>query len=167
MDFDVAFDRLLGYEGKYTNNPKDPGGETNWGITWPILHQAIAGRLVPDTTTIRGLTRDQAKVIYRAFFWDVLRTAHPAVRFQAFDFAVNSGIPTAIRKLQAALGVADDGNWGPVSAAALSAKDLNDVLMAYLAQRLLFMTSLSGWDTFGRGWARRIAGNLLFATQDN
>jgi lysozyme family protein len=33
MNFDEAFSRLLGHEGGYVDNPKDPGGETNWGIS--------------------------------------------------------------------------------------------------------------------------------------
>lgn len=157
MDFDVAFDRLIGHEGGYVNNPADPGGETQWGIS---------ARSYPHLN-IRALTREQAKEIYRADFWDVLGDAHPAVKFQAFDFAVNSGIQTAIRKLQAAVGVADDGHWGPRSVAALKAMDLNDVLMRFAAQRLFFMTSLSTWTTFGKGWARRVAADLNYAAEDN
>lgn len=157
MDFDTAFDRLIGHEGGYTNNPADPGGETQWGIS---------ARSYPHLN-IRELTREQAKEIYRIDFWDVLGDAHPAVKFQAFDFAVNSGIQTAIRKLQSAVGMADDGHWGPRSAAALKAMDLNDVLMRFAAQRLFFMTSLSTWPTFGKGWARRVASDLNYAAEDN
>ncbi len=157
MNFDIAFDRLISHEGGYVNDPQDPGGETNWGIS---------KRSYPNVD-IQNLTREQAKEIYRKDFWDVLGDAHPAIKFQVFDFAVNSGVGTAIRKLQAAIGVADDGKWGAVSASKLKAMDLNDVLMRYAAQRLLFMTSLSVWDRFGRGWARRIAGQLNYAAEDN
>ena len=157
MTFDEAFDRLLGHEGGYVNDPADPGGETNWGIS----------RRSYPYTDIKNLTRDGAKAIYRRDFWDQLGDAHPAIKFQVFDFAVNSGIQTAIRKLQAAIGVADDGHWGKVSAKALAGMELNDVLMRFAAQRLLFMTSLSVWDRFGRGWARRIAGQLNYAAEDN
>ena len=107
------------------------------------------------------------KEIYLQDFWNVIGDAHPAVRFQLFDFAANSGIQTAIRKLQAAIGVADDGHWGPVSAARFKDLDMNDVLLRLLAYRLNFMASLSTWDAFGRGWARRIAHNLLYASEDN
>jgi lysozyme family protein len=157
IEFNEAFDRLIGHEGGYVNNPADPGGETIYGISkrsYPYLN-------------IRNLTRDQAKAIYLRDFWAPLGDAPGAVKFQAFDFAVNSGIQTAIRKLQAAIGVADDGHWGPMSAAKLAAMDVNDVLMRYAAQRLRFMASLSVWPTFGRGWANRIAGQLEYAAQDN
>lgn len=157
MDFDTAFARVIGHEGGYVNDPRDPGGETKFGIS---------KRSYPNED-IKNLTVERAKEIYRRDFWDALGDAHPAIKFQVFDFAVNSGIQTAIRKLQAAIGVADDGHWGPKSAAALQGMALNDVLLRFLAYRLNFMASLSTWDRFGRGWARRIAQNLIHSAEDN
>lgn len=157
MDFDQAFDRLIGNEGGYTNNPADPGGETNWGI---------CKRSYPNVD-IKGLTKEGAKFIYLRDFWNPLGDADPAIKFQVFDFAVNSGIQTAIRKLQAAIEVADDGHWGPLSAAKLAECDKNDVLMRFVAQRLRFWTSLSTWSTFGKGWANRAAKQLEYASEDN
>jgi lysozyme family protein len=157
IDFDTAFTRLLGNEGGYSNIPADPGGETKFGISkHSYPHVDIA-----------NLTREQAKEIYLSDFWNPLGPAHPAIKFQVFDFAVNSGISTAIRKLQAAIGVADDGIWGPLSAARLKGMDVNDVLVLFLAQRLRFWASLSTWPTFGKGWALRAAADLEYAAQDN
>lgn len=157
ITFEEAFTRLLGHEGRYSNDPKDPGGETNWGIS---------KRSYPHVD-IKNLTKEGAKEIYMKDFWKPLAEAHPAVRYQAFDFAVNSGIQTATRKLQQAVGAADDGHWGPRSAAALAAMELNDVLMKYIGLRLQFMTDLSNWGHAGKGWARRIAKQLMYATEDN
>ncbi|CAN5857075.1 glycosyl hydrolase 108 family protein [soil metagenome] len=157
VTFDQAFDRLLGHEGGYVNDPKDPGGETNWGIS---------KRSYPGVD-IRNLTRDGAKAIYLRDFWQPLGEAHPAIKFQVFDFAVNGGLPTGLRKLQAAIGVADDGHWGPMSAAALSRMDANDVLLRFNAQRIRYYTALSLWPTYGKGWSNRVAGNLDYAAQDN
>ena len=157
LTFDEAFDRLLGHEGGYVNDPRDPGGETNWGIS---------KRSYPQLD-IKALTRDDARAIYRRDFWAAVGNAHPAISFQVFDFSVNSGIGTALRKLQQAVGVADDGHWGPVSQAALAGLEVNDVLLRFLGLRLKFMASLKAFDVFGRGWARRIADNLAFAAQDN
>lgn len=157
MDFDTAFTRLLGHEGGYSNDPRDPGGETNWGIS---------KRSYPNVD-IKNLTVEGAKEIYCRDFWDPLGDAPAAIKFQAFDFAVNSGIQTAVRKLQVAVGAADDGHWGAISNNRLMNMDLSDALMAYLALRLRFMASLSTWPTFGKGWAIRIANNLDFAAKDN
>jgi lysozyme family protein len=159
MTFDLAFDRLLGNEGGYTNDPHDPGGETNWGIS---------KRSYPHVD-IKALTRDGAKAIYRADFWNRLDADRLAdgVAFQVFDFAVNSGIETAVRYLQRAIGVADDGHWGPVSRAAAAAQDESDVIMDFAAERLDFMTRLKNWPNAGRGWARRIAQDLRYGAIDS
>lgn len=157
MNFDTAFDRLLGHEGGYSNDPNDPGGETNWGIS---------RRAYPDVD-IRGLTREAAKAIYLLDYWEPLGDALPAIKFQVFDFAVNGGLATSLRKLQSAIGVADDGHWGPHSAAALAAMDPCDVLMRFNAARLRYYTALKLWPKYGKGWTNRVAGNLEFAAEDN
>ena len=156
--FDVAINRLLGNEGGYVNNPNDPGGETKWGIS---------KRAYPNLD-IAALTRDDAISIYRRDFWEPIDgdALPPGVGFQMLDFAVNSGIPTAIRALQRSVGVADDGHFGPVSVAALKGADPADTIMRFLAERLLFMAGLSTWTDFGRGWARRIAADLRYGAHD-
>lgn len=158
LTFDQAFDRLIGHEGGYVCDPRDPGGETKFGIckrSYPALN-------------IKNLDIGTAKAIYRKDFWQPLGDeCHPAIRFQAFDFAVNSGIQTALRRLQRAIHVADDGHFGPVSRAALAEIPPSDVLFLYLAERLDFLASLSTWPVFGKGWARRIAQNLRYSAIDN
>lgn len=158
MSFDAAFERVIGHEGGYVNDPADPGGETKWGIS---------KRSYPHLD-IRSLTREDAREIYRRDFWGRLQADRlPAsVAYQLFDFAVNSGIETAVRYLQRALGVADDGIWGPRSQAAADATSETDMLMLLNAERLDFMTRLRNWPAHGRGWARRIAGNLRYGASD-
>lgn len=156
--FRTFIDRLLLHEGGYTNNPRDPGGETKWGIskrTYPALD-------------IAKLTREEAIAIYRRDFWEKSEadTLPPPVGFQLLDGAVNSGIDQATRWLQRAAGVADDGDIGPVTLAAIKATDPADLVMTFNAERLEFMTRLSTWSTFGRGWARRIAANLRYGAAD-
>jgi lysozyme family protein len=158
VTFEHAIARVLGAEGGYVHDPADPGGETQWGIS---------KRSYPSVD-IKALTRDQAVAIYRRDFWDRLgadRLPGP-VAYQVLDFAVNSGIETAVRALQRAVGVADDGHWGTVSQAALTRTALSDVVMGLCAERLDYMTRLKNWDHNSRGWARRIAQNLRYATLD-
>jgi lysozyme family protein len=152
-------DRLLSHEGGYVNNPNDPGGETNWGIskrTYPLLH-------------IRSITRDQAIAIYRRDFWEKLRADQvPAsFAFQLLDAAVNSGTDRAIKWMQQVIGVQADGRWGPKTQAALNAFQPADLVLLYLAIRLEFMTETAKWPFFSKGWARRIAQNLRYAAEDN
>lgn len=159
MTFETAFDRTLGHEGGYSNNKNDPGGETNWGIS---------KRSYPDID-IKKLTRDGARAIYRRDFWNRIDadTLPDGVVFQLFDFAVNSGIETAVRYLQRAVMVADDGHWGPVSRAAAKETSETDMIMRLNAERLDFMTKLNNWSDASRGWARRIAQNLRYGAIDS
>jgi lysozyme family protein len=113
------------------------------------------------------LTLEQAKSIYRSDYWEVLGQAHPSIKFQLFDAAVNHGKGNAIRFLQRAVKVADDGGWGAVSQAALDAMEHNDVLLRFIAYRFKFWASLTIFDTYGRGWTNRGADDLLYAAEDN
>lgn len=153
MNFQQAFTHLISSEGGYSNDPRDPGGETKFGISkrsYPLLD-------------IKNLTLQEAQEIYKKDFWEPLGSMHPSLRFLVFDFAVNSGMQTAVRKLQQAIGAADDGHWGPISTAKLNATSLDVALANYTATRLEYLTSLSGWATYGKGWARRIAANIRIA----
>lgn len=151
--FDVYFERLIGHEGGYVNDPKDPGGETKYGIS---------KRAYPHVD-IKALTLDEARAIYRRDYWQRARCEDmpPGMAFDLFDAAVNSGVGQAIRWLQRAVGVADDGVVGPVTIAAVRRFDAEALQARFMGQRLQFMTQLSTWDRFGKGWARRIAANLM------
>lgn len=159
LTFDIAFERLIGHEGKYVNNPADPGGETNWGIS---------KRSYPNID-IKALTQAQAKAIYKKDFWDVVNgdKLPGSVMWNLFDFAVNSGIATAVRYLQKTIGVADDGHWGPMSQAAAEKMGENDMVYILVANRMEFQTKLKNWSSFGAGWTNRNAANLRYAAQDN
>lgn len=153
MNFDQAFTKLLGHEGAYVNHPNDPGGETMWGVTIAVAREyGYAG-------SMKDLPQDLARKIYRASYWDKVYADDlpPAVRYAVFDAAVNSGTGQAARWLQRALGVADDGKIGAITIAHARQADPEVLKAKILAQRLRFMTSLTGWPSFSRGWARRIA----------
>jgi len=150
--------RVLGIEAGYVNDPDDPGGETNWGIS---------KRSYPHLD-IRNLTREAAIQIYWDDFWlpihgDELPTI---AAYQALDFAVNSSPQTAIRKLQFVLGVADDGYWGPVTLTAARAANPIKLAFRFIAERADYMRKLKNWPSAGRGWMGRLAADLRFAAMD-
>lgn len=157
--FPYMIDRVLGHEAGYANDPADPGGETKWGIS---------KRSYPKLD-IAALTREQAIDIYRRDFWVPLRAdkLQGGVAYQLLDSAVNSGIAQSIRFLQRAIGVADDGVFGPASRSALEKTSETDCIMLFIAERLDYMTRLKNWPNHGRGWARRIAGNLRYGAMDS
>lgn len=155
MTFDEAFDRLLGHEGGYANDSQDPGGETMWGVTARVARQ---NGYLGD---MRDLPRDKAKSIYQAKYWTPIHADElpEGLRFDVFDAAVNSGTDQAVKWLQRVVGVPADGIIGPATLGAVAKSDAL-APARYAGVRLQFMTDLPTWGAFGRGWARRVAGNL-------
>jgi lysozyme family protein len=153
MNIDQAFTELLKYEGGYSNNPADPGGETNHGVTKRV---AVANGY---TGAMIDLRIDQAKLIYAKNYWLPIHadTLPAELRYSVFDAAVNSGVTQATKWLQRALNVSDDGIIGPQTLNAVKNVPGYITKAAFNGHRLEFMTGLSSWPTFGRGWAKRIA----------
>jgi lysozyme family protein len=159
VNFDQAFDVLLGHEGAYSNNRNDPGGETMWGVTRKVaLQEGYSGDM-------HVLPREFAKMVYRRRYWDAVQadSLPDAIRFSVFDAAVNSGVSQAVKWLQRAVDVVDDGILGPMTLQAAQRAHGPRVASKINGLRLDFMTSLPTWGAFGRGWARRIAANLLLS----
>lgn len=159
VKFLTTINRVLGHEGGYVHDKNDPGGETNWGIS---------KRSYPSVS-IKTLTRNQAIAIYYRDFW---LKAHceelsDGAGYQLMDSAVNSGISQSIRFMQRAVGVADDGIYGPITLAAIRKVTETDFIMLFLAERLEFMTKLKNWTNHGKGWTRRIAQNLRYGAEDS
>jgi lysozyme family protein len=153
MNFDEAFHHLLGHEGAYSNHPNDPGGETMWGVTKAV---ARADGYVGE---MKDFSVEAAKSIYREKYWDAVQAEKlpPTIRYAVFDAAVNSGPGTSIKWLQEAVGATPDGVLGPKTLAASNQLNPEGILRRMLAKRLTAMTNMSGWPSFSRGWARRIA----------
>ena len=157
--FDDFIGRVLTSEGGYANDPRDLGGETKF---------VISKRVYPHID-IRSLTRDEAVTIYKRDFWDRVQGEKlpRAFAFQALDAAVNHGIGNAVRWMQRAANVADDGVIGPMTLAAVGRADPADLVLRLNAERLRFYAKLSTFDAFGRGWINRVAANLDYAASDN
>lgn len=149
--FDRAFDLIVGSEGEYSNDPKDPGGETKFGITVAVARAAgYAGEM-------RDLPLDFAKTVYRAQYWDACQCDALGWRWAiaVFDCAVNQGVVTAVRLMQDALGVMVDGKLGPRTLqAVISSNDRH--LARFLAKRALAYARLSTFEAFGFGWYTRL-----------
>ncbi len=160
-DFDKAFDLLIGNEGGYVNNPSDPGGETNWGIT-----RAVA--IDNDYTgSMKTMPKEAAKQIYKKMYWDKLQCDQLGfvVAFQLFDAGVNHGNSQAVKFLQRALSVVDDGVIGAKTIAATNSLDDLQIVALFNAERIEFYASLKTFSTFGKGWVRRVASNLKLAAK--
>lgn len=102
MSFDTAFQHTVGVEGGYSNNPKDPGGETMWGIT------AATARAHGYVGPMKDMPVATAKAIYLVGYWNLLHldqvnTFSPRIAAELFDTAVNCGVSVPIPYLQRAL----------------------------------------------------------------
>ena len=171
LTFDQAFERLIGHEGKFTNDRQDRGNWTTGVIGKGELKgtkYGISAMTYPDLD-IKNLTLVQAKQIYKRDWWDKINADQidTALVFQVWDFAINAGMGTAKRKLQLAVGVLDDGTIGNLTIQAINKADLNDILLKFNAERLKYYTSLSTWPRYGKGWTLRVAGQLHYAAVDN
>ena len=155
MSFDRAVEMVLAHEGGYVNDPRDPGGETRFGIS---------KRAYPDVDILR-LTEDEAKAIYRRDYWDKIRPDEipEPIAICLFDAAVNMGRDKAVRLLQRACGVAQDGVMGGNTIAA--ANRLVDPVVRFSAERVIAYTGIRGFDTFGKGWLRRTVAVALEASK--
>jgi lysozyme family protein len=156
-NFDAALKAVLHHEGGFVNHPKDPGGMTNLGCT-KVVWEEYCGHPV-DEKTMRALTPVDVAPLYKRKYWDKVQGDElPAgVDFVVFDAAINSGPGRAAKWLQACVGVEPDGGIGPKTLAAVRAADPKTLVEDYSKRRLSFLTDLPTWDTFGRGWARRVA----------
>lgn len=146
MSFNKAVAFVLHHEGGYVNDPKDAGGETRYGIS---------KRAYPNLD-IRNLTKDDAINIYKRDYWDKLPDGLPMpIHCALFDCAVNTGISRAIRLLQSAIKVTPDGQWGRLSQSALRKLTVNEVLIRFTTERIMFYSGLSTFSRFGKGWINR------------
>ena len=157
-----AFDRsvamILEKEGGYVNDPNDPGGRTNHGITartYADFHEKPLDEVKDEE--IKGLSEEDAKEIYRAKYWTAARCDDlPAgVDLCVFDFAVNAGVRTSIKLLQELVHVTADGSVGPITVAAANTCDAKDVIARFADRRLAYYKSLSTFKNFGKGWTSR------------
>ena len=161
--FDKAFERLIGHEGKLSLDPKDRGNWTTGVIGKGLLKgtkYGISAMSYPDLD-IKNLTLNQAKQIYARDYWGDSDSLPEAVRFDFFDAAVNSGYKQAARWIQKAAGAEPDGKIGPKTLLAVRMADPQMLAKRFNGHRLMAMTEMTGWSSQGRGWARRIARNLL------
>lgn len=159
--FAKALPRVLAHEGGYVNDPRDPGGATNKGITFRV-YDAYRSRKKLPTRSVKDITAAEVSEIYRLQYWDAVKGDDlPAgIDYVLFDGAVNSGPSQSIKWLQRALGnVVVDGVMGQATLAAVNEHlHLPALVDAICDRRMAFLRSLRTFSTFGKGWTSRVSG---------
>lgn len=156
-NFEACLAVILKSEGGFVDDPQDPGGATNLGVTlatlssWRKSTQTIAD--------VQALTSADVAPIYRAMYWNVTHCSQlpVGVDLMVFDEAVNQGPGHAVVDLQVSLGVTADGAFGPNTALAVNGCDPATVIDAIHDRRLARYQALPTWGRFGQGWTNRLA----------
>jgi len=156
-NFEESLAHVLKSEGGYVDHPKDPGGATNLGTTKKVWEEWVGHEVTKDD--IKALTVADVAPLYKARYWDKCRCDDlpHGVDFAVFDLAINSGTGRASKFLQGACGVAADGAIGPATLAAVAKMNPRELASKICERRLEFLQALPTWETFGKGWGRRVA----------
>lgn len=155
-NYDKCLETILKHEGGYVNHPKDPGGETNLGVTKRVYEEH------GGTKDMKDLTVEDVAPIYKKSYWDKLKGDEiPAgLDLCVFDFGVNAGPGRAAKYLQSMIGTTPDGGIGPMTLKSLGEyikkKGLKETIETYQSERQKYYESLSTFATFGKGWTRRV-----------
>lgn len=162
-NFDESLILVLVHEGGFANHPKDPGGTTNEGITQRVYSAYLALKGLKDKS-VRFITDEQVREIYKEQYWDKIRgdDLPYGLDYALFDFAVNSGVSRAVKYIQSLVGVATDGILGKVTLQAILAKnDIETLIIDLCLKRWNFVQRLKTFKYFGKGWKRRIHGEVI------
>lgn len=160
-DYESCVAVTLKWEGGFVDNPHDPGGATNMGITIETLRSYM--RHPVTSQDVRSLNPATAKAIYQEYYWEPIKgdMLPHGLDLVVFDAAVNSGPTRAIELLQGVFGIAQDGSLGPITD-----ERIEDIMVAppgqieslierYTDARLAYLKRLNGWRYFGAGWQAR------------
>jgi len=155
-NYDKCLETILHHEGGYVNHPKDPGGETNLGVTKRV-YQEHGG-----TKDMKDLLVEDVAPIYKKGYWDKIKgdDLPGGLDLCVFDFGVNAGPGRAAKFLQQMIGTTVDGGIGPNTLAKVEEyvreNGEHETVKKYQEMRQKYYEQLSTFATFGRGWTRRV-----------
>lgn len=158
-NFETSLEKLLVHEGGFVNLASDPGGMTNLGVTKQVWEEWVGHPVVEKE--MRNLTPLMVAPLYKRKYWDACHADDliSGLDYAVFDVAVNSGVGRAVKLLQSCVGATPDGGYGSITAGLVKkAQEENPAKLIedYCAKRLEFLQSLRTFDTFGKGWTRRV-----------
>ena len=162
-DFEGCISFTIPAEGGFVNNPNDPGGATNHGITL----NGLSDYRGYDCTVqdVIDLTVQEAKAIYFQNYFIPMGCDKlpPGIDLEVFDFGVNAGPKRSVMMLQRLVGQTADGAVGPhtIAAATCSGSVLITRLRALAATHEAYYRALPTFNTFGRGWISRVNACLI------
>jgi len=147
MTFEQCIPHIFRHEGGYVYDCRDPGGETQWGIS---------KRAYPNLD-IQMLTKEEAYDIYRKDYWNKIKADElpETIRLIVFSSAVNQGVGQASRFIQKMVKVSQDGIIGPKTLLALREINPKALKYAFLKLQSEHYFSLNKPE-FIKGWILRL-----------
>ena len=157
--FEICVGFTFRQEGGYVDDPADPGGATNMGITLATYREWSDDPHLGDLQ-VKDMTLKIARAIYQSLYGNRLRAdALPqGVYLSVFDMGVNAGIWRSAKLLQQALGFTGekvDGSIGPETLAAANRFDAGTLVNNSAERQTAYYKSLVNFPIFGTGWLRR------------
>lgn len=157
-NFKRCFQRMLKSEGGYSDNPKDPGGATNLGVTKKAWEDYVGHEVTKQV--IKDLTPDVVRPFYKTRYWDACKCdgMPSGLDYCLFDMCVNAGPGRAVKLLQKCLNLVQDGQIGVKTMTAVAqytGHPLETLIQSYTNARIAFYRSLPTFTYFGKGWVDR------------
>jgi lysozyme family protein len=156
-NFAPSLTHVLASEGGFVDNPHDPGGATDEGVTQHQYDLWRTAKHLP-TRSVRFIDPNEVEAIYRGSYWNAVRgdDLPSGVDYCVFDWSVLGGPHRAIEHLQQAVGVAADGQIGAITLSAVRAADPLRVIHQVCAERLAYLQTRPAWPYFKNGWSNRV-----------
>jgi lysozyme family protein len=153
-DFKECLDLVLKSEGGWVNNPKDPGGETNLGVTKAVWEEYV-GHAV---TTMKNLTAELVAPLYEQKYWRpcYAEVLPRGLDYIVFSMAVNAGPGRSVKLLQQSVGCVPDGVIGPRTRELISSSNSATLITKFSEVRREYYHSLKLFSVFGKGWLNRV-----------
>lgn len=152
---------ILQWEGGFVDDPDDPGGRTNKGITQKTYNGWREKHDLPPAD-VKDISDREVDEIYAEFYWvpphcpELVRS----LDLIQFDTAANMGVRRAIKVLQEALHCEPDGDFGPITAEAAERCDPFTTMLTYCDIREGFYRRLAErkpkLKKFLKGWLNRL-----------
>lgn len=153
-NFQECLDLVLKSEGGWVNNPNDPGGETNLGVTKRVWIEYVGH----PVESLKKLTKEDVAPLYELKYWRpcYCEVLPRGLDFIVFSMGVNAGPGRSVKLLQSAIGCVPDGVIGPRTRELISSSNGADIIQKFSTARREYYQSLKTFPIFGKGWLLRV-----------
>ena len=153
-NYQTCLDLVLKSEGGWVNNPSDPGGETNLGVTKRVWEEYVGH----PVESLKKLTKEDVAPLYEQKYWrpcygEVLPRG---LDLLSFSMGVNAGTGRSVKLLQSSLGCVPDGVIGPATRGLISNSNSATLIAKFSESRREYYRSLKNFPIFGKGWLSRV-----------